>query len=76
MRFTLTFKDPDGPSECLREAVTESIPFTITDPEEIDQLIDSRLEDLREFIEPWVQWGEYVSIEFDTETKTAKVVRR
>jgi hypothetical protein len=76
MRFTLTFKDPDGPSECLREAVTESIPDAITDPEEIEMLVDFGTDKLREFIEPWVQWGEYVSIEFDTEAKTATVVRR
>lgn len=48
--------------------------LTFKTPDVADQLGDDILEHHREFIKKFVKHGEYVTIEFDTTKKTAKVV--
>ena len=78
MIITLNLKDPDGVSDGVARAASrrvQEIAETLTDEEAEDcrEGIQDRLE---EDIKPWVEWGEYVTIELDTETKTARVVPR
>lgn len=78
MKFLVTFKDPDGPSDCINEAAVEEAKsvakFDDLDEDEQDSLVESRKEKLNELCRTWFEYGEYVTIEIDTEAKTATVV--
>jgi hypothetical protein len=75
VKIRITFKDPDGVWECVREAAAEQIGDTPgLDKEERELLIDSRQEKISDALEKWIEYGEYVEIEFDTDAGTATVV--
>lgn len=77
MKFTITFKDPDGVSDCVSEAARESLAGLKTlSARERESLEESRSDALRDAIRPWVEYGEYLEVEFDTDAGTATVVRR
>ena len=73
MKFTITFKDPDGVYDSLRDAVIGSMEEGLSD-EETNLLYEHRCEKLSDFIEDWVEFDEYITIEFDTGAGTATVV--
>jgi len=64
MKFTVTFKCPDAVQEAIDMALKWS-----DDPED-DDLRDA-CEDVSE---KFVQWGEMVTVEFDTDGQTARVL--
>lgn len=68
MKFRITFKDPDGVYEDLRGKVN------LLKAEQKYFDTEAAMEDLVESISPWVEFQEYITIEFDTEEKTAKVI--
>lgn len=71
MKFTVTLKDPDGVDNSLQEAVRG---YCETLPESIKTAVgDVRIEKLAQFIRPWVDCVEYVTLEFDTEAGTCEV---
>jgi len=72
-KFTVTLKDPDGPYEDISKAARDSLPDGLDDGE-ADDLTVSRADDLREFASRWLKYGEYVTIEFDTDAGTATVL--
>jgi hypothetical protein len=75
MKFRVTFKDPDGPLDCLAdEAKRLAAAVEGIDDDEREALAESRRENLREFVGGWLEYSEYVTIEFDTEANTATVV--
>lgn len=76
MKLRVTFKDPDGPSECVRDAAALSL-ATITglSENERDALLEKRTGQLRDSMRRWCEYGEYVTIEIDTEADTAIVIR-
>ena len=57
MKFQVTFKDPDA---FYSDAAGNG-------------LTDKELEKATEFARPWFEYGEYVTVEFDTEAKNARV---
>ena len=68
-------KDPDGPYECIRDAANDSLEAVANlSPEERDCLKEKRTEELTKFASKWLKWGEYVTVEFDTESGTATVI--
>ena len=75
MKFIVTFKDPDGPSDSIDEAARKSIAAIegLSEPER-EALEEKRIEALREATAKWFKWGEYVDIEIDTEAGTATVL--
>lgn len=73
MKFKVTFKDPDVVYDAITDAAKESIPDCITD-EEREALAELRRDELSEFTSKWVRYGEYITLEFDSEAKTATVV--
>lgn len=75
MKIRLTFKDPDGVSESLDGFVKDSLKGLNLSSDEAEALFDIRREKLAEALEPWVTYEEYVTIEIDTEAKTAEVVK-
>lgn len=77
-KFRVTLKDPDGVFESVREyaesiaAQAKAIPAVAElSPGDWAESIRSALS---EKISRWVKYGEYVTIEFDTEAGTATVV--
>jgi len=77
MKFRVTFKDPDGPYDCLTDAAKESVAsIEGIDKDEREALANARREELKKLTDRWFEYGEYVTIEIDTEAKTATVVER
>lgn len=77
MKLTITFKDPDGVYECIRQTVEEQLrDVEGIDDEERESLAEDRKESIEESISKWVKYREYITIEFDTDAGTATVVRR
>lgn len=78
MKIQVTFKDPDAFYEPLKDKVKELLkdnPLTkyIEDTSEVEDEIYQKLLDK---LSPWVEWGEYLNVEFDLENGTATVVKR
>jgi hypothetical protein len=75
MKFQITMKDPDGPYECIQDAATDSLTqISGLSEEERETLKDQRVGQLRTFADKWMKYGEYITVEFDTEAGTAVVV--
>lgn len=74
MKFRITLKDPDGFYEGIRDAAESSLKKEKgLSAEERESLIESRVEKIGESLKKWVEYGEYVDIEFDTDAMTATV---
>jgi hypothetical protein len=68
-------KDPDGPCDSIQDAAGRSIAaIEGLDNDERAELQETREASLRQFASRWMRYGEYVTIEFDTEAQTAVVV--
>lgn len=77
MKFRVTFKDPDGVSESLFWEAKKSVEeISGIEEDELEDLIKNREEKLSKFIRKWVEYDEYLTVEFDTEAGTASVVQR
>lgn len=75
MKFQVTLKDPDGPYECIQEAAKDSIASIAgLSADERELLVDQRVAELRKFSDKWLKYGEYVTVEFDTEAGLATIV--
>jgi hypothetical protein len=74
MKIKVTLKDPDGFYESIQEAVNDSLKELNLSPREKSTIEEVRVEETNNFLSKWVKYGEYVTIEFDTEEKTATVV--
>jgi hypothetical protein len=67
MKFSLTFKTPD---------VLDDLHNSITDADLVDNQEQAEQWQARiDFAEQYVKHGEYLTVEFDTEAKTATVVK-
>jgi hypothetical protein len=75
MKIRVTFKDPDTVHDCVRDAVNASV-GDIASKRERDAVIDVRVDEAMEAIGHWVEYGDYIDVEFDTEAMTATVVPR
>ena len=74
MKFTISFKDPDVVHDAVREAVEREVnAIESLDADEKEDLIETRSEKINDKLDKWIKYGEYVSIEFDTEAGTATV---
>jgi hypothetical protein len=74
MIIEITFKDPDTVSDAVRDAVIASIPKEITDEYEREALIEKRESEQYDKLQKWIEHGEYVTVQFDTETMKARVL--
>jgi hypothetical protein len=71
--FRVTLKDPDGFYEGIRDAVAESV-ADVEDDEEREALEEVRRKKFETALEKWVDYSEYVTLEFDLTNGTARVV--
>jgi hypothetical protein len=77
MIIRVTFKNPDTLLDSVSDAVKASVGSLPLSDEEKSLIIESRTENENASIcDNWCEYGEYVTIEFDTEKNTATVVRR
>lgn len=76
MKIRVTLKDPDGFTDCVDEAIKDSVNAEKLDDDEKDDVIDRRTEKVWKALEKFVEYHEYVTIEFDTEAGTATVLKK
>ena len=76
MKIRVTLKDPDGFYDSVKEAVDESLKGIRLSKSEVEAVAETRLEETWENLEKWIEYKEYVDLEFDTEAGTATVVER
>jgi hypothetical protein len=75
MKFRVTLKDPDTLYDAIREEVEGNL-ANIDDlaDHEKDALVDGRIDDIKEVAAKWFEYGEYLTVEIDTEARTCTVV--
>jgi len=77
MKFKITMKDPDGVPDSIQDAAKEMADqVTGVDEDEREGLIESKQEKLSDLCRKWFEYGEYLTVEVDTETQTITVVER
>lgn len=75
MKITISIKDPDSVFESISDTVRESLDeMGGLSSEEKDRLSETRVNEMFDILSRWIQYGEYIRIEFDTEAGTAKVL--
>lgn len=73
MKIRVTFKDPDALDNALQEAPLVR-PDGLTD-EEWEPIAEARREKIRDGLcATFIEYGEYITVEYDTEAKTCTVV--
>lgn len=76
MRFNVSLKDPDSLDDAIDSAVwAELAEMDGLDDEDREVLRDRRYKDAREVADLWFSYGEYLTIEIDTDARTALVCR-
>ncbi len=73
MKYKLIIKSPDSIGDFIDEVAEYERPETI-DNEEWDYIKDIRREKLAKKLEKWIGWQGYVTIQFDLDAGTAKVL--
>jgi hypothetical protein len=77
MKFEITMKDPDGVYDCIQDAAKEwANQVTGVDADERENLIESKHEKLQEITGEWFEYGEYLTVIIDTDTKEITVKPR
>ena len=76
MRFTVTMKDPDTLDDAIKDAVKNEVKDLELDEDEKEAVIEKRMEKYRAIANTWFEYGEYLTVEIDTEAKTAVVCKR
>lgn len=74
MKFTVTMKDPDTLHNAITDAVKASLADLGLDEDELEPLVEKRHEKVDELCSKWFKWGEYLTVEIDTDAKTCVVV--
>ena len=75
MKFRITMKDPDGCYECREDAIKASLPTGLSEQER-GAVIEVRREEFGKMLGRWFEYGEYLTVEIDTDAKTCIVVER
>lgn len=75
MKIRVTMKDPDCLHNAVREQVkTEIDKLTGLFETERDHLVEDRIEHINRGCSKWFRYGEYLTVEIDTEAGTCVVV--
>lgn len=75
MKLRVTFKDPDTLGDAIEEAVRrEIVDMPNLDAAEREAVAELRREKVGEAVAKWFRWGEYVTVECDTDAGTATVI--
>lgn len=71
MKFRVTMKTPDALDYALEDLKEELKDHALLDEDEMEE----KLNEAREFAQEYMEWSEYLRVEFDTETKTVTVLK-
>lgn len=75
MKFQVTMKDPDSLHDAIDEAVKQDLSTVVgLDDEDKESIAEIRADRVREIAERWFEYGEYLTVEIDTEAKTCTVL--
>jgi hypothetical protein len=74
-KFRVTMKDPDTLHDACKDAAAEQLESVKgIDGDERESLVDQRAQKLRDFCGQWFRYGEYLTVEIDTDAGTCVVV--
>ena len=75
MKIQIHLKDSDTLLEAIEEAVKELQVEGLSE-EELETVRQKRVEEYDNLASDWFEYSEYVTLEFDTEVKTMRVMTR
>lgn len=74
MKFKVTMKDPDTLHDAIRDAIKKDLKeYGVTDKDEQEALQEIRAEKIGKLTSKWFEYGEYLTVEIDTDAGTATV---
>ena len=73
MKIKIHLKDSDVLHEGIAEAY-QDLKIEGVSEEEMEGIKEKRCEEATELANDWFEYGEYLTVEMDTETKTIRVV--
>lgn len=76
MKFKVTMKDPDTLHDAIADAVKDELKQMNLGEDEKEALQEIRANRYAEIAGKWFEYGEYLTVEIDTEAKTATVCER
>lgn len=74
MIFKVTMKDPDVLYDAITEEVNNQLLVSGLSFKEQEAIRDLRIEKAQEVASKWFEYGEYLTVEIDTEKETIRVV--
>ena len=75
MKFTVTMKDPDALTDCIAGAARkEAHSLGLTDAESV-AVQDAKMDVMQKAADRWFRYGEYLTVEIDTEANTCVVLQ-
>ncbi|MEK6879049.1 MAG: hypothetical protein AABY22_05545 [Nanoarchaeota archaeon] len=72
MKFRVTLKEPDSFHDAIKFAAEKEFKSSFSGDEK-EASADEIKEEIKTFLEKWVRYSEYITVEFDTELGTATV---
>lgn len=70
----VTMKDPDTLYDAINEAVEDELSKSNLDDDEQESIAELRQEKYSEIAGDWFEYGEYVTLEIDTDKQSIRVV--
>ena len=75
MKIRIMLKDPDGIHEAVEDTIRESLKaHEELDNDEKAAIMETRSEKTWAILGKFIEYKEYITVEFDTDTNTARVV--
>ena len=77
MKFKITMIDPDGAYDSLQDAAKQAAAeVTGVDDDEREALVEYKMDKIQGIAKQWLEYGEYLTVEIDTEANTCTVLKR
>lgn len=74
MIFRVTLKDPDVLYDSINESLDEELKASGLSDDEQEAIRELRYEKISELASKWFEYGEYLTVEIDTDKETIKVI--
>lgn len=75
MKIRITFKDPDGVDFSVDRSIRQQLgELENLHSDEREYLIEERREEAHEQLKRWIEFKEYLTVEFDLDKGTATVI--
>lgn len=74
MKFKVTMKDPDTLWDAIQDAVRNDQSINAADDEELKMVREHRIERAMNASGRWFRYGEYLTVEIDTDAETCTVI--